>query len=316
MQITRRSFMAASALAVATFRSPKPVSAQGNTRKILFIASPASHGYGEHEHPAGCSLLADRLNAVGGIEAEVVVNWPEDESIIYNADAVIIYADGGQDQIIKGRGETLQKLTESKTGIGIMHWALDPPKNQRRAVYDAIGGFFALNWSVNPMWTAECTQFSEHPVTNGVKPFTIRDEWYYHMKFAPKNITPLLSVLPPVETLVRRDGPYSNNTYVRKAVLAEKRPQHLAWAYTRKNGGRGFGFTGGHFHINWANDNYRKLILNAAAWLAGIETPQEGIQSKTPGYEELFEPLGEPPKSFNPEKAKEQLQEWKSNSGR
>jgi hypothetical protein len=41
--------------------------------------------------------------------------------------------------------------------------------------------------------------------------------------------------------------------------------QHITWAYERPNGGRGFGFTGGHYHQNWKEDNFGKLVLNALA---------------------------------------------------
>lgn len=51
----------------------------------------------------------------------------------------------------------------------------------------------------------------------------------------------------------------------------------LMWAYNRPDGGRGFGFTGGHPHLNWANDNYRKLVLNAILWCAQAEVPAEGV---------------------------------------
>ena len=46
----------------------------------------------------------------------------------------------------------------------------------------------------------------------------------------------------------------------------------LAWAVERPDGGRGFGFTGGHFHINWGDDYFRKLILNALVWAATTGT--------------------------------------------
>jgi hypothetical protein len=53
----------------------------------------------------------------------------------------------------------------------------------------------------------------------------------------------------------------------------------LAWAYERPDGSRGFGCTGAHFHANWANDDFRKLMLNALAWTAGLEVPAEGLVS-------------------------------------
>ena len=57
-------------------------------------------------------------------------------------------------------------------------------------------------------------------------------------------------------------------------------PQVLAWASERPGGGRGFGFTGGHFHRNWADDNYRKVVLNAILWTAKVEVPANGVECK------------------------------------
>jgi type 1 glutamine amidotransferase len=56
-------------------------------------------------------------------------------------------------------------------------------------------------------------------------------------------------------------------------------PQHVAWAAERANGGRGFGFTGGHFHKNWSNDPFRKVVLNAILWVAHADVPPGGVES-------------------------------------
>ena len=53
----------------------------------------------------------------------------------------------------------------------------------------------------------------------------------------------------------------------------------MMWAVERPDGGRGFGFTGGHFHDNWSNDNYRKVVLNGMVWLAKGNVPKNGIES-------------------------------------
>jgi hypothetical protein len=53
----------------------------------------------------------------------------------------------------------------------------------------------------------------------------------------------------------------------------------MAWAFERADGGRGFGFTGAHFHKNWGNDDFRKLVLNAILWTAKAEIPATGVQS-------------------------------------
>jgi hypothetical protein len=51
------------------------------------------------------------------------------------------------------------------------------------------------------------------------------------------------------------------------------------WCIERPDGGRGFGFTGGHFHKNWGDENFRKLFLNALLWLAKAEVPGNGVES-------------------------------------
>lgn len=118
-----------------------------------------------------------------------------------------------------------------------------------------------------------------------MRPFSIRDEWYYHMRFQPEmeGVTPILSTLPPLRTLTDRahDRNRGSNPTVHAAVQAGQK-QHTAWAYERPNGGRGFGFTGGHFHQNWKQDDFRKLVLNALVWTAKAEVPEAGVPSRSP----------------------------------
>jgi len=113
-----------------------------------------------------------------------------------------------------------------------------------------------------------------------VQPFQISDEWYYHLRFVDgmKGVTPILTAVPNEATLTRPDGPHEGNPAVRAAV-SRGEPQILAWALERADGGRGFGFTGGHYHRNWGNDNFRKLVLNGIVWLAKAEVPANGVIS-------------------------------------
>lgn len=52
-------------------------------------------------------------------------------------------------------------------------------------------------------------------------------------------------------------------------------------------GGRAFGFTGGHFHKNWQNDDQRRVVLNAIAWISGMKVPEKGIPTATPTDAEM-----------------------------
>jgi len=65
---------------------------------------------------------------------------------------------------------------------------------------------------------------------------------------------------------------------VRAAVLERKEPQHLLWVYERPDGSRGFGFTGGHSHKNWAEPSFRRAVLNAIAWTAKADVPPGGVE--------------------------------------
>jgi hypothetical protein len=94
-----------------------------------------------------------------------------------------------------------------------------------------------------------------------------------------KGIVPILSAVPPASTMDRPDGPHEGNPAVREAVKRGE-PQVLAWAFQRPDGGRGFGFTGGHFHHNWGNDDCRKLVLNAILWTAKVEVPPGGVECR------------------------------------
>lgn len=282
-------------LAVTTanlFAQPQAGS-QVEKKKIVFISGPDSHGKGEHEHNGGCTLLAKAINdSLPGVHAVIARNgWPQDPGILEDADAIVIYSDGGGDNHMAFlHAEQVNKLTSKGVGLVFLHFSLEVPKgNAGNQFLKWIGGYFETNWSVNPVWEARFASFPDHPVSSGVKPFSIVDEWYYHMRFADgmKNITPILQALPPEETLKLPDGTHSNNKYVRESVLERKELQTLAWAFDRPDGGRGFGFTGGHMHKNWKDDNFRKLVLNAIAWSAKIEVPENGIPSTTPTDTEL-----------------------------
>ncbi|KAA6441332.1 ThuA domain-containing protein [Dyadobacter flavalbus] len=266
--------------------------ADSGARKIVFIAGPDSHGKGEHEHNGGSTLLAKALNdSLPGVHAVVVHNgWPENPAELRDADAVVLYGDGGGDHMVIPHLAELDNILKKGAGLVVLHFALEVPKGEAGNYFlNWIGGFFEIDWSVNPVWEAGFSTFPDHPVANGIKPFSITDEWYYHLRFAEnmKSITPILQALPPESTLNRPDGTHSNNAFVRESVINKKEPQTVAWAFDRPDGGRGFGFSGGHIHKNWQNDNFRKLVLNAIAWTAKIKVPENGVPSATPTQNEL-----------------------------
>ncbi len=260
-------------------------------KKIVLLAGHDSHGFGAHEHRAGCTLLAVALNEnVPGVHAAVYTGgWPTDPTALDNADAIVMYADGGGGHPVIPHLKEVDALNKKGVGVVCLHYGVEVPKGPAGdAFLDWIGGYFETDWSVNPHWTANFKSFPDHPITRGVKPFSINDEWYYHMRFREdmKNVTPILSDLPPKETLNRPDGAHSGNPAVR-AAIERGETQHVAWASEQDGRGRGFGFTGGHDHWNWGNDDFRKLVLNAIVWCAGAEVPPDGVSSNSLSRGEL-----------------------------
>ena len=257
-------------------------------RKIMLIAGPPSHRPGDHEHNAGCILLAKCLNdSVPGLKATAVSGWPTDQKAFDGYDAFAIYSDGGSGHPIVPHLAQAKELAKKGVGTAFIHYAVEVEKGPAGdAFLDFTGGYFEMHWSVNPFWDAEFKSFPKHAVTRGLKPFTTNDEWYYHMRFRPnmEGVTPLLSAIPPAHTLEREDGAHSGNPDVRKTA---GQPQHLGWVRERPGGGRGFGVMGGHRHVGWAHEDFRKFVLNGLAWVAGVDIPETGIVSKTPTAEEL-----------------------------
>jgi hypothetical protein len=248
--------------------------------KIVLLAGGSSHGGGDHEHRAGCLLLQQCLNQVPGVRAEVYTNgWPPSAATFTGAAAIVIYADGGDGHpfLRDARLKDLAPLMRNGVGLGCLHYAVEVPKDRGGSLFlDWIGGYFETFWSVNPSWEADFKKLPQHPITRGVDPFKIYDEWYYHMRFREnmQGVTPILTAIPPDATRRGGDDPHGGNRFVRERIGL---PEHLMWASERANGGRGFGFTGGHFHKNWGNSNFRKLVLNAILWIAKVDVPANGL---------------------------------------
>jgi type 1 glutamine amidotransferase len=253
-------------------------------KKIVLVAGAGSHGKGQHEFRAGCLLLKECLDKIPEVNAIVVTGgWPKDVTAFQDAAALLIYADGGAGHpfIKPERLQLLERLMKQGVGLGAAHYGVEVPKETGGAEFLRwIGGYFETNWSVNPHWDAEFTRFPSHPITQGVKPFKIRDEWYYHMRFPDgmAGVTPLLTAVPPDSTR-GRDGVYSTHGGNPEVQKHKGEPEHVMWCIERPDGGRGFGFTGGHFHRNWADNNFRKIVLNALLWSAKVPVPKDGVES-------------------------------------
>jgi hypothetical protein len=282
--------------------------------RIVLIAGKPSHGPGDHEFRAGCLLLQKCLNTQPGITSVVYSNgWPSEPDAFKDADAVFIYADGGAKHpaLEEDHPVVLGDLIRKGVGFGCGHYGVEVPKDKGGHLFlNWLGGYYEHEFSVNPMWTPEFESFPKHPIANGVKAFSVLDEWYFNLRFVHeeheydasvdgvaksslKRFTPILVARPSDQV---RKGPYVYPKGPYEHIVASSgREEVMMWSYERPDRGRSFGFTGGHRHVNWGNENFRKVVLNALLWIAKADVPADGVQS-TVAPEELKENLDPKPK--------------------
>ena len=264
-------------------------------KRILFIAGSTTHRHGIHEYKAGSLLLAKALNESGlPVVAKVHwFNWPEDESCFDGVDTIIVYADAGGNY--GDKYAVLDEKYKQGTALMFMHYGVHPTVEVGEKYYNKwMGGYFADAFSVNPSWIADMVPKDGHPVARGlsgsIKAF---DEFYWNLSF-DKSCTdcyPLATGTPTPENMVT----YGSSKFWNKDA-ADKlgTPQSLLWCRDPADAPRGAGFVGGHFHRNWAIDDYRKLILNTIAWVSKVEVPKDGITSESVTQETLNQNLNRP----------------------
>jgi type 1 glutamine amidotransferase len=252
--------------------------------KIVLVAGKQSHGPGEHEFNAGILLLEKCLKESAPSVEPVVVKggWPEDESVFEGAAGLVFYMDGGgMHPMVQGdRLSKLGALMDKGVGLMCMHYAVEVLATRGGPEFQKwIGGYYETKYSCNPMWEPDYQSFPNHPIADGVTGFKIRDEWYMTMRFRDnmEGIVPVLTAAPSDDV---RDGPYVHPKGPYEHILKNSgKVEEMMWAVERPDGGRGVGFTGGHFHKNWGDDNFRKVVLNAILWISKVEVPKGGVVS-------------------------------------
>jgi hypothetical protein len=252
-------------------------------KKIVLVAGKLSHGPGEHEFRAGCLLLKSCLDKVPGVSAVVYSNgWPNVDTAFDGADAIMLFMDGGGGHpAIKGDHlKVLGDLMKKGVGLGCYHYGVEVPKDKGGPEFlDWIGGYYEDRWSTNPHWEADIKSLPKHPITRGVHPFKVNDEWYFNIRFRPemKGVTPILVAKPSDETRQGKTasprGPYPH------IVAASGREETLAWAVERPMAGADSVSPARTFTKISATTISARLVLNSLLWLAKMEVPENGVQS-------------------------------------
>lgn len=267
-------------------------SAETEPKRIVLIAGKKSHGpegNGIHDYPWSVKLLKvmlDNSNIAEQVEVEYHLNgWPADPQVLRRADTIMVISDGRDGDLYEEaphfQNERNAALVEQQInrGCGFLtfHFSTFAPDKYAQQILDWSGGYFDWEENGQRKWYSAIRVLEadvqlaspEHPIARGVQPFRLREEFYYNIRFNPQDsaFTPILEV-PALEGR-KPDG------------------NVVAWARERANGGRGFGTTCGHFYEHWKHPQFRKLVLNAIAWSAHVEVPQQGVEAEYYAHDEI-----------------------------
>jgi type 1 glutamine amidotransferase len=236
--------------------------------KIVLVAGPVSNKPGEHEYFAGCALIMDWLKQTQGVWPVLVADgWPKNEAILDGAKAVVVYSDTADKLpfLEASRWDHMKRLIAAGTGFVMLHQSADVPADRAEEMKSWLGAVWQKDTGCRGHWDMDFNDIPPHPITRGVAAFHVPfDGWLFNLQFAP-GATPLLSGEVPDKARTTAD-----------AKAHAGRPEVVAWAYERPNGGRSFAFTGCHIHRNWALESQRRLVTNGILWTAKIAVPDTG----------------------------------------
>jgi type 1 glutamine amidotransferase len=250
-------------LAVLAVGLAAPVVAADPPKKVLLVGSPPdTHPPGTHEYMAGVDVLAKLLKPVPGIEVTVASArgpWKDGPELVGRSDCVVVFLTEGAkwlsddaDRLAAFRG-----LAKRGGGLVCLHWGMGTREAGPVAAFvELFGGCHGgPDRKHKVVEAAVSVPNPRHPAAIGIENFTVKEEFYYRLKFAK----PEGSVKPVL--LAEIDG-------AKEAV---------AWAWERPGGGRSFGFSGLHFHDNWKRPEYRRLVAQGVLWSAGVPVPEKGL---------------------------------------
>lgn len=246
--------------------------------KIVFLAGEAdSHPRGTHEYQKACVLLADALrhaSNVEGLRCDVHLGgWPEHQDTLDDADTIVVISSGGDQAapphplLVGSRMEVLAQQMRRGCGLVVLHWSTFVPNGEHGDRFlEWIGGYFDYQSGPGPRrWLSKIKTglaapgmaTPGHPIARGVPTLGFKEEFYYDIRFRPRD---------------------PRRVDIVKTRIAGVRGEHVVgWAVERKDGGRGFGYTGGHYFDHFLRPGVQKMLCNAILWSAKVPVPKVGV---------------------------------------
>src|SRR5262245_4576945 len=244
---------------VAVFLAAVPGSAEAPRKVLLLQQGPDGHPPDTHEYAAGQGILEKLLLKAGGLavsRANADEPWREGPELLPKADGAVLFISEGAKwlQADPKRYAAFRELAKRGGGLAVIHWGMGSRDQDNVAGFvDLFGGCHGgpeRKYKVVTV-TAQLPA-AKHAITFGLKPFRVRDEFYYKLWQAKGS-----------EAIVKVDIDGSAET--------------VAWAWERPDGGRSFGFSGLHFHENWGVPEYRRLVTQGVLWTMKQPIPVDGV---------------------------------------
>ena len=244
-------------------------------RKVLFIAKKPDHPFGTHMYEHTLKMLASCARKVKGVEAVVSVGWPKDRKVLEGVKTIVVYSSPAAELLLDGPGSReLDGLMKKGVGLMTIHWASSVFDKNLKRLGDRWIGYLGGTWVSNVGLSTGKSPLKqllpEHPICRGWKEYELHDEFY-------------------LDPTIKAARPLIEVTTAGKNVT-------VGWVHERKDGGRAFATTLGHFYKNFQIEAFRRMIINGILWTAHVEVPKSGADVRLTKKE-----LALPPK---PEKAK------------
>lgn len=220
-------------------------------RLLLLYQKPDGHPVNTHEYLRGLTQLQELLPRSPALDVRLVPAdepWNDGPELLDGADGIVVFlAEGAKWASAQpARLQALQRLAERQGGFTCIHWGMGARQAEPVAEFSRLFGachggpdrkYKFLETTLRPVEP-------RHPITHGLEPLRLREEFYYDLKWPTGDSRPQ----PLMEAEI-------DNAW-----------WPVAWAWERPDGGRSFGFSGLHFHENWEQPTYRQLVSRGVLW--------------------------------------------------